>query len=183
MSIEARLWTEEIPCSSTGPEKYGPGPNSPRVCAMAATFWGNISVLLGTREIHVLNIELDKEKIRRGHHKVCVLDGLVVGWIDLTEYLLASTYDEFIDSVKPHFLQEKRETPLAYVIHHRLAIPAGHKVTDVPNLELDKPKIKHSSRVALRKTLCWPLGEQMWIPTEVPETIVSGTRNALNVIA
>ncbi|GBM91996.1 hypothetical protein AVEN_183147-1 [Araneus ventricosus] len=60
--------------------------------------------------MHVLNIELDKEKMRRGHHKVCVRDGLIVGWIDLTEYLLASTYDEFIDSGKPHFLQEKRET-------------------------------------------------------------------------
>ncbi|GBM99308.1 hypothetical protein AVEN_258408-1 [Araneus ventricosus] len=29
--------TEEVPCSNTGPEKYGRGSNSPRVCAMAAT--------------------------------------------------------------------------------------------------------------------------------------------------
>ncbi|GBN46496.1 hypothetical protein AVEN_11413-1 [Araneus ventricosus] len=106
----------------------------------------HLAVLLGTREIHVLNIELDKEKTRRGHHKVCVLDGLIMGWIDLTEYLLASTYDEFIDSGKPHFLQEKRENPLAYVIHHRLAILLDRRGTDVLNLELDKPKIKHSSR-------------------------------------
>ncbi|GBN25139.1 hypothetical protein AVEN_200190-1 [Araneus ventricosus] len=42
MSIAARLWTEEVPCSNTGPEEYGPGSNSPRVCAMAATVWGNI---------------------------------------------------------------------------------------------------------------------------------------------
>ncbi|GBM63666.1 hypothetical protein AVEN_253131-1 [Araneus ventricosus] len=118
--------------------------------------------------------------MRRGHHKVCVLDD--VGWIDLTEYLLASPYDEFIDSGKPHFLQEKRETPLTYVIHHHLAILLDTRGTDVLNLELDKPKIKHSSRAALGKTLCWPLGEQMWIPTEAPEAIVSGTRNVLNVI-
>ncbi|GBN33491.1 hypothetical protein AVEN_83419-1 [Araneus ventricosus] len=38
MSIAARLPTEEVPCSNTGPEKYGRGSNSPRVCAMAATF-------------------------------------------------------------------------------------------------------------------------------------------------
>ncbi|GBM57063.1 hypothetical protein AVEN_157029-1 [Araneus ventricosus] len=83
----------------------------------------HLAVLLDTREIHVLNIELDKETMRRGHHKVCALDGLIVGWIDLTEYLLESTYDEFIDSLKPHFLQEEQETPLTYVIYHRLAIP------------------------------------------------------------
>ncbi|GBN42724.1 hypothetical protein AVEN_101353-1 [Araneus ventricosus] len=82
----------------------------------------------------------------RGHHKVCVLDGLIVGWIDLTEHLLASTCDEFIDSGKPHFLQEKRETPLTYVVHHRLAILLDTRGTDVLNLELDKPKIKQSSR-------------------------------------
>ncbi|GBL88844.1 hypothetical protein AVEN_209689-1 [Araneus ventricosus] len=41
MSIAARLWTE-VPCSNTGPEKYGHGS---RVCAMAATFWGNICKL------------------------------------------------------------------------------------------------------------------------------------------
>ncbi|GBM38220.1 hypothetical protein AVEN_126927-1 [Araneus ventricosus] len=45
MTIAARLWTEEVPCSNTGPEKYGPGSNSPRVCAMAAVFWGNICKL------------------------------------------------------------------------------------------------------------------------------------------
>ncbi|GBN78136.1 hypothetical protein AVEN_113822-1 [Araneus ventricosus] len=61
---------------------------------------------------------------------------------------LASTYDEFIDSGKPHFLQEKRETPLTYVIHHRLAILLDTRGTDGLNLELDKPKIKHSSRGA-----------------------------------
>ncbi|GBL96727.1 hypothetical protein AVEN_111862-1 [Araneus ventricosus] len=82
----------------------------------------------------------------RGHHKVCVCDGLIMGWIDLTEYLLASTYDEFIDSGKPHFLQEKRKTPLTYVIHHCLAILLDTKGTDVLNLELDKPNIKHLSR-------------------------------------
>ncbi|GBO11809.1 hypothetical protein AVEN_138358-1 [Araneus ventricosus] len=102
----------------------------------------HLKILLGTREIHVLNIELDKE----GHHKLCVLDGLIVGWIDLTEYLLASTYDEFIDSGNPHFLQEKRETSLTYVIHHRLAILLDRRGIDVLNLELDKTKIKHSSR-------------------------------------
>ncbi|GBM85637.1 hypothetical protein AVEN_33354-1 [Araneus ventricosus] len=96
---------------------------------------------MDTREIHVLNIELDKDKM-----KVCVLDGLIVGWINLTEYLLASTYDEFIDSGKPHFLQEKRETPLTYMIHHRLAILLDTRGTDALNLELEKPKIKHSSR-------------------------------------
>ncbi|GBN77092.1 hypothetical protein AVEN_170565-1 [Araneus ventricosus] len=93
--------------------------------------------------MHVLNIELDKEKRKRGHHKVCVRDGLIVGWIDLTEYLL--TNDEFIDSGKPHILQEKRETSLTNVVHHRLAILMDTRGTDVLNLELDKPKIKHSS--------------------------------------
>ncbi|GBM16740.1 hypothetical protein AVEN_9339-1 [Araneus ventricosus] len=58
----------------------------------------------------------------------------------------ASTYDEFIDSGKPHFLQEKRETPLTYVVHHRLAILLDTRGTDVINLELDTPKIKHLSR-------------------------------------
>ncbi|GBN05849.1 hypothetical protein AVEN_187262-1 [Araneus ventricosus] len=120
--------------------------------------------------------------MRTVHHKVCVLDELIVGGIDLTEYLLASTYDEFIDSGKPHFLQEKQETPLAYVIHHCLAILLNTRGTGVLNLELDKPKIKHSSRAALGKTLCWPLREQMWISTEAPEAIVSGARYALNVI-
>ncbi|GBM71530.1 hypothetical protein AVEN_41660-1 [Araneus ventricosus] len=123
--------------------------------------------------------------MRRGYHKVCVRDGLRVGWIDLTEYLLASTYYEFIDSGKPHFLQEKRETPLTYVFYHRLAILLDTRGTDVLNLELDKPKIKHSSRgasLSCPNTICWPLGEQMWIPTEVPEAIVSGTRNVSNVI-
>ncbi|GBO19115.1 hypothetical protein AVEN_36848-1 [Araneus ventricosus] len=91
--------------------------------------------------------------MRRGHHKVCVRGGLIVGWIDLTEYLLASSYDEFIDSVKPHILQDKRETPLTYVIHQRLAILLDAKETDVLNLELDKPKIKPSSRAALGQTL------------------------------
>ncbi|GBN55063.1 hypothetical protein AVEN_86005-1 [Araneus ventricosus] len=142
----------------------------------------HLAVPLGTREIHVLNIELYKENRRRGHHKVCVLDELIVGWIDLTEYLLTSTYDEFIDSGKTHFLQGKPETPLTYVIHHRLAILLDTRGTDVLNLELDKPKLKHSSRAALGNTLCWPLGEQMWIPTDVPEAIVSGTRNVSNVI-
>ncbi|GBM82279.1 hypothetical protein AVEN_44366-1 [Araneus ventricosus] len=89
--------------------------------------------------------------MRRWHHKVCVCDGLIMGWIDLTEYLLASTYDEFIDSGKPHFLQEKRKIPLTYVIHHRLAILLDTRGTDVLNLEVDKPKIKHLSRcVSLR---------------------------------
>ncbi|GBN91619.1 hypothetical protein AVEN_83248-1 [Araneus ventricosus] len=120
--------------------------------------------------------------MRRGHHKVCVCGGLIVGWIDLTDYLLASSYDEFIDSVNPHILQDKREIPLIYVIHHRLAILLDTRGTDVLNLELNKPKIKPSSRAALGKTICWPLGEQMWIPTEVPEAIVLGTRNVLNVI-
>ncbi|GBL72433.1 hypothetical protein AVEN_115354-1 [Araneus ventricosus] len=120
--------------------------------------------------------------MRREHHKVCVLDGLIVGWIDLIEYLLASTYDELIDSVKPHFLQGKRETLLTYVIHHILAILLDTRGAYLLNLELDKPKIKHPSRAALGKTLCWPLGVQMWIPTEVSEAIVSGTRNVLNVI-
>ncbi|GBO28203.1 hypothetical protein AVEN_151157-1 [Araneus ventricosus] len=86
--------------------------------------------------------------MRRGHHKVC---GLIVGWIDLTEYLLASIYDEFTDSGKPHFLQGKRETPLTYVIHHRLAILLDTRGTDVFNLELDKSKIKHSSKRCLFK--------------------------------
>ncbi|GBN44065.1 hypothetical protein AVEN_208331-1 [Araneus ventricosus] len=89
--------------------------------------------------------------MRRGHHKVCVRDGLIVGCIDLTGYLLASTYDEFVDSGKPHFLQEKRETLLTYVVHHRLAILQDTKGTDVLNLELDKPKIKHSSKRCLFK--------------------------------
>ncbi|GBN86063.1 hypothetical protein AVEN_127605-1 [Araneus ventricosus] len=84
--------------------------------------------------------------MRREHHKVCVRDGLIVGWINLTEYLLASTYDEFIDSGKPHFLQEKRETLLTYVVHHRLAILLDTRGTNLLNLEVDKPKIKHSSR-------------------------------------
>ncbi|GBM84999.1 hypothetical protein AVEN_4023-1 [Araneus ventricosus] len=84
--------------------------------------------------------------MRRRHHKVCVHDGLIMVWIDLTEYLLASAYEEFIDSGKPHFLQEKRETPLTYAVHHRLAILLDTRGTDVLNLELDKPKIKHSSR-------------------------------------
>ncbi|GBM33155.1 hypothetical protein AVEN_83668-1 [Araneus ventricosus] len=84
--------------------------------------------------------------MRKGHQKVCVRDGFIVGWIDLTEFLLASTYDEFIDSGKPHFLQGKRETLLTYVVHHRLAILLHTRGTDVLNLELDKPKIKHSSR-------------------------------------
>ncbi|GBN39901.1 hypothetical protein AVEN_27396-1 [Araneus ventricosus] len=84
--------------------------------------------------------------MRRGQHKLCVLDGLIVGWIDLTEYLLASTCDEVIDSGKPHFLQEKRETPLTYMIHHRLSILLDTRGTAVLNLELDKLKIKHSSR-------------------------------------
>ncbi|GBM28225.1 hypothetical protein AVEN_181299-1 [Araneus ventricosus] len=84
--------------------------------------------------------------MRRVHHKVCVHDGLIVGWIGLTEYLLASTYDEFIDSGKPHFLQEKRETLFTYVVHHRLAILLDTRGTDVLNLELDKPKITHSFR-------------------------------------
>ncbi|GBN73676.1 hypothetical protein AVEN_226643-1 [Araneus ventricosus] len=108
----------------------------------------HLAVLLGTREIRVFNIELDEEKMRKGHHKVCVRDGLIVGWIDLIEYriLLASTYDEFIDSGKPHFLQEKRETFLTYVVHHHLAILLYTRGTDVLNLELDKPKIKHLSR-------------------------------------
>ncbi|GBM15333.1 hypothetical protein AVEN_88756-1 [Araneus ventricosus] len=60
---------------------------------------------------------------------------------------------EFIDSVKPHILQDKRETSLAYEIHHRLAILLDTRETDVLNLELDKPKIKPSSRAALGKTL------------------------------
>ncbi|GBN09038.1 hypothetical protein AVEN_249078-1 [Araneus ventricosus] len=77
---------------------------------------------------------------------MCARDGLIVGWIDLTEYLLASTYDEFIDSGKPHFLQERRETPLTYVFHHRLAILLDTRGTDVLSLKLDKPEIKHSSR-------------------------------------
>ncbi|GBM64555.1 hypothetical protein AVEN_232734-1 [Araneus ventricosus] len=84
--------------------------------------------------------------MRRGHHKVCVHDGLIVGWIDLTKYLLASTYDGFIDSGKSHFLQDKREIPLTYVVYHRLAILLDTRGTDVLNLELDKPKIKHSPR-------------------------------------
>ncbi|GBM04952.1 hypothetical protein AVEN_255793-1 [Araneus ventricosus] len=84
--------------------------------------------------------------MRGGHQKVCVHDGLIVGCIDLTEYLLASTYDEFIDSGKPHFLQEKREPPWTYVTHDRLAILLDTRGTDVLNLELDKMKIKHSSR-------------------------------------
>ncbi|GBN03330.1 hypothetical protein AVEN_97523-1 [Araneus ventricosus] len=88
-------------------------------------------------------MDLDK-KMRWGHHKVCVRDGLMVGWIDLTEYLLASTYDEFIDSGKPHFLQEKRETFLTYVVHHSLAILLDTKGTDELNLELDMPKIEVS---------------------------------------
>ncbi|GBN35765.1 hypothetical protein AVEN_6906-1 [Araneus ventricosus] len=92
--------------------------------------------------MHVLNIELDK-KMRRVHHKACVSDGLIVEWIDLAEYLLASTYDEFIDSGKPHFLQE---TLLTYVVHHRLAILLDTRGKDVLNLELDKPKITHSFR-------------------------------------
>ncbi|GBM49424.1 hypothetical protein AVEN_163654-1 [Araneus ventricosus] len=101
----------------------------------------------------MLNIELDKEKMRRGHHKVCALDGLIVGWIDLTEYLSASTYDELTESVKSHFLQEKRKTLLTYVIHHRLAFQLDTRGTDVLNLKLDKQKIKNSSRAALGKTL------------------------------
>ncbi|GBN23854.1 hypothetical protein AVEN_25851-1 [Araneus ventricosus] len=114
--------------------------------------------------------------MRRRHHKVCVRDRLTMGWIDLTDYLLLSTYDEFIDSVKAHFLQENRKTLLAYVIHRRLEILLDTRGTDVLNLELDKPKIKHSPRcVSLRcpgKDSLLPLGEQMWIPTEVPEAIV-----------
>ncbi|GBN56403.1 hypothetical protein AVEN_182659-1 [Araneus ventricosus] len=66
--------------------------------------------------------------------------------MDLIEYLLASIYVEFIDSGKPYFLQEKRETLLRYVVHHRLAILLHTRGTDVLNLELDKPKIKHTSR-------------------------------------
>ncbi|GBM16232.1 hypothetical protein AVEN_195348-1 [Araneus ventricosus] len=77
---------------------------------------------------------------------MCVRDGLIVRWIDLTEYLLASTYDEFIDAGKPHFLQEKREAPLTYVVHHRLANLLDTRGTNMLNLELDKPKIRHSSR-------------------------------------
>ncbi|GBN20429.1 hypothetical protein AVEN_215664-1 [Araneus ventricosus] len=84
--------------------------------------------------------------MRRRHDKVCVRDGLIMRWTDLTEYLLASTYDEFIDSGKPHFLQEKRETPLTYVIHHRLAILLDTRAADVLNLELVKPRIRHLSR-------------------------------------
>ncbi|GBN28058.1 hypothetical protein AVEN_215458-1 [Araneus ventricosus] len=84
--------------------------------------------------------------MRRGNYKVCDRDGLIVGWIDLTEYLLASTYDEFIGSRKPHFLEKKRETPLTYVVHHHLAILLDTRGTDVLNLELDKPKITHSFR-------------------------------------
>ncbi|GBO18758.1 hypothetical protein AVEN_8594-1 [Araneus ventricosus] len=103
----------------------------------------HLAVPLGTREIYVFNIEFDKEKMMRMHHKVCVRDGLIVGWINLTEYLLAITNDEFI--VKPHFLQEKRETRLTCVVHHRLAILLDTRGTDVLNLELNKPKIKHSS--------------------------------------
>ncbi|GBL86138.1 hypothetical protein AVEN_89164-1 [Araneus ventricosus] len=106
----------------------------------------HLAVPLGTREMHVLNIELDKEKMMWGNLKVCARDGLIVGWIDLTECLLASTYNEFIDSGKPNFLQEERETPLTYVIHHHLAILPDTRGTDVFNLQLDKPKIKHSSR-------------------------------------
>ncbi|GBM84056.1 hypothetical protein AVEN_143482-1 [Araneus ventricosus] len=82
----------------------------------------------------------------RGHHEVCVGNGLIVGWIHLTEYLLASTYDKFIDSGKPLFLQEKREPPWTYGIHLRLAILLNTRRADVLNLELDKSKIKHSSR-------------------------------------
>ncbi|GBN49811.1 hypothetical protein AVEN_46071-1 [Araneus ventricosus] len=81
--------------------------------------------------------------MRRVHHKVCVRDGLIVGWIDLTEYFLASTYDEFINSGKPHFLQEKRDT---LFVHHRLATLLDTRGTDVLNSELDKPKITHSFR-------------------------------------
>ncbi|GBL86967.1 hypothetical protein AVEN_218695-2-1, partial [Araneus ventricosus] len=106
----------------------------------------HLVVLLSTREIHVFNIELDKEKMRKGYHKVCVRFGFIVEWIDLTEYLLAGTYDEFIDSGKPHFLQEKGETLLTYVVHHRLAILLHTRGTDVLNSELDKPKIKYLSR-------------------------------------
>ncbi|GBM75503.1 hypothetical protein AVEN_42995-1 [Araneus ventricosus] len=84
--------------------------------------------------------------MRRRHNKVCVRDGLIMGWIDLTENLLSSTYDEFIYSDKPYFLQEKRETPLTYVVQHHLAILLDTRGTDVLNLELDKPEIKHSSR-------------------------------------
>ncbi|GBN67107.1 hypothetical protein AVEN_121609-1 [Araneus ventricosus] len=91
--------------------------------------------------------------MRRGTQKVCVRGGLIVGWIDLTEYLLVSSYDELIDSVKPLILQDKRETPLTYVIHHRLEILLDTRGTDVLNLELDKPKMKPSSRAALGKTL------------------------------
>ncbi|GBL88055.1 hypothetical protein AVEN_133712-1 [Araneus ventricosus] len=68
--------------------------------------------------------------------------------IDLTEYLLASSYDEFIDSGKQYFLQE-RETPLTYVVHHRLAILLDTRGTDVLNLELDKPKYTYPKYDAL----------------------------------
>ncbi|GBN19031.1 hypothetical protein AVEN_104266-1 [Araneus ventricosus] len=111
--------------------------------------------------------------MRRGHHKV--------GWIDLTEYLLACTYDEFIDSGKPHFIQEKQEILLTYVVNHRLAILLDTRGTDVRNLELDKPKIKHSSRGV---TLSCP-GKDYLLAirgTDVDPPIVSGTRNVLNVI-
>ncbi|GBO21967.1 hypothetical protein AVEN_237234-1 [Araneus ventricosus] len=63
-----------------------------------------------------------------------------------TAQIAPTTYDEFIDSGKLHFLQDKREPPWTYVIHHRLAILLNTRGTDVLNLELDKPKIKHSSR-------------------------------------
>ncbi|GBL84676.1 hypothetical protein AVEN_191128-1 [Araneus ventricosus] len=84
--------------------------------------------------------------MRRGHHKVCVRDRLTVGWIDLTEYILASTYDEFNFLENHTFYKKKRETPLIYVVHHCLAILLDTRETDVLNLELDKQKIKHSSR-------------------------------------
>ncbi|GBO12489.1 hypothetical protein AVEN_60394-1 [Araneus ventricosus] len=53
------------------------------------------------------------------------------------------------DAGKPQFLQEKRETPLTYVVHHRLGILLDTRVTDMLNLELDKPKIKSSRGVSL----------------------------------
>ncbi|GBL91071.1 hypothetical protein AVEN_184447-1 [Araneus ventricosus] len=106
--------------------------------------------------------------MRRVHHKVCILDELIVGWIYLTKYLLESTYNKFIDSGKPHFLQEERKTPLTYVIHHRLTILLDTRETDVLNLQLDEPKIKHSSRGvylnALGKTICCPLENRCGSP-------------------
>ncbi|GBM47742.1 hypothetical protein AVEN_237975-1 [Araneus ventricosus] len=68
-----------------------------------------------------------------------------------------------------HTFDKKSEKPL--VLHYRLAVLLNSRGTDVFNLELDK-QTKHSSRGvslswALGKTICWPLGEQMWIRTQV----------------